>query len=86
MTKLSAYFDAFRSLDGYLEMHSASLISSEKMEKALFCDGKTVFLSDDCAFLKAHEGEHDWTLPQDIVDKTIEKYLEGYRLLTGSEL
>ena len=37
-------------------------------------------------WLKAHEGEHDWTLPQDIVDKTIEKYLEGYRLLTGSEL
>ena len=37
-------------------------------------------------WLKAHDGEHDWTLPQDIVDKTIEKYLEGYRLLTGKEL
>ncbi len=37
-------------------------------------------------WLKAHDGEHNWTLPQDIVDKTIEKYLEGYRLLTGKEL
>lgn len=57
MTKLSAYFDAFRSLEGYLQIHSASLISSEKMEKALFCDGKTVFLSDEGEFLKAHEAE-----------------------------
>ncbi len=37
-------------------------------------------------WLKANDGKHDWTLPQDIVDKTIEKYLEGYRLLTGKEL
>ena len=36
-------------------------------------------------WLKANEG-HNWTLPQDIVDKTIEKYLEGYRKLTGKEL
>ncbi len=36
-------------------------------------------------WLKSNEG-HDWTLPQDIVDKTIEKYLQGYRLLTGKEL
>ena len=55
MTKLSDYFDAFDSLEGYLEMHSASLISSEQMEKALYCDWKTVFLSDACTFLKAHE-------------------------------
>jgi len=28
----------------------------------------------------------DWTLPQDIVDKTIDKYLLGYKLLTGKDL
>ena len=36
-------------------------------------------------WLKANEG-HDWTLPQDIVDKTIEKYLQSYELLTGTRL
>ena len=36
-------------------------------------------------WLKANEG-HNWTLPQEIFDKTIEKYLEGYRRLTGKEL
>ena len=36
-------------------------------------------------WLKSHEG-HNWTLPQEIVDKTIEKYLEGYKKLTGKEL
>ena len=36
-------------------------------------------------WLKANEG-HDWTLPQDIVDKTIEKYLQGYEMLTGRAL
>ncbi len=36
-------------------------------------------------WLKANEG-HNWTLPQEIVDKTIEKYLAGYRRLTGKEL
>ncbi|MCR4641677.1 MAG: phosphoribosylaminoimidazolesuccinocarboxamide synthase [Lachnospiraceae bacterium] len=30
--------------------------------------------------------EHDWQLPQEIVDKTIEKYLQAYELLTGQEL
>ncbi|MBP5453923.1 MAG: phosphoribosylaminoimidazolesuccinocarboxamide synthase [Lachnospiraceae bacterium] len=28
----------------------------------------------------------DWTLPQEIVDKTIEIYLKGYSMLTGTEL
>ena len=37
-------------------------------------------------WLKANEGKHDWSLPQEIVDKTIEKYLQGYELLTGSKL
>ncbi len=37
-------------------------------------------------WLKANEGKHDWSLPQEIVDKTIEKYLQGYKLLTGSDL
>lgn len=35
-------------------------------------------------WLKANE--HDWTLPQEIVDKTIEKYLQAYELLTGKPL
>lgn len=30
--------------------------------------------------------EHNWTLPQEIVDKTIEKYLQAYKLLTGKDL
>ncbi len=37
-------------------------------------------------WLKANEGNHNWTLPQEIVDKTIEKYLQGYKLLTGKDL
>ena len=36
-------------------------------------------------WLKQNEG-HNWTLPQDIVDKTIEKYLQAYELLTGEKL
>ena len=35
-------------------------------------------------WLKANK--HDWTLPQEIVDKTIEKYLQAYEMLTGKEL
>lgn len=30
--------------------------------------------------------KHNWTLPQDIVNKTIEKYLQAYKMLTGKEL
>lgn len=30
--------------------------------------------------------EHDWTLPTEIVEKTIAKYLQGYKLLTGKDL
>ncbi len=36
-------------------------------------------------WLTDNEG-HNWTLPQDIVDKTIAKYLQGYEMLTGSKL
>ena len=36
-------------------------------------------------WLKANPG-NDWTLPQDIVDKTIEKYLQAYEQLTGKKL
>ncbi len=36
-------------------------------------------------WLTANEG-HDWTLPEEIVEKTIEKYLQGYRLITGEAL
>ncbi len=35
-------------------------------------------------WLRSHEG-HNWTLPQDVVDKTIEKYHQAYRMLTGSD-
>lgn len=37
-------------------------------------------------WLKAHEGEHDWELPQDVLEKTIAIYLEGYEKLTGKPL
>ncbi len=36
-------------------------------------------------WLKANPG-HGWTLPNDIVEKTIEKYLQAYSLLTGLSL
>ena len=36
-------------------------------------------------WLKANPG-NDWTLPQEIVDKTIAKYLQAYKMLTGTEL
>ena len=36
-------------------------------------------------WLKANP-DNDWTLPQEIVDKTIDKYLQGYKMLTGKEL
>ena len=36
-------------------------------------------------WLKSHDHE-DWTLPKDVVDKTIEIYLKGYSMLTGTEL
>jgi len=35
-------------------------------------------------WLKANEG-HNWTLPEEIVDKTIGKYVEIYELLTGEK-
>ena len=36
-------------------------------------------------WLKSHDHE-DWTLPKEVVDKTIEIYLKGYSMLTGTEL
>jgi len=36
-------------------------------------------------YLKANP-ECDYNLPQNVIDKTIDKYLESYRLLTGHEL
>ena len=36
-------------------------------------------------WLKANT-DNDWTLPQEIVDKTIEKYLQAYKMLTGKDL
>ena len=32
-------------------------------------------------WLKENKG-HDWTLPQEIVDKTIDKYLQAYKMLS----
>lgn len=36
-------------------------------------------------WLKANP-DSDYLLPQDVIDKTIEKYLEAYKLLTGKDL
>ncbi len=36
-------------------------------------------------WLKANEG-HNWTLPEDVVNKTIDIYLQGYELLTGKKI
>lgn len=36
-------------------------------------------------WLKANP-DNNWTLPQNVADKTIAKYLEAYKLLTGKEL
>ena len=35
-------------------------------------------------WLKSHD--HDWQLPQEIVDMTIAKYLQAYEMLTGKKL
>lgn len=35
-------------------------------------------------WLKTHD--HNWTLPEEVVEKTIAKYLQGYELLTGKPL
>ncbi|MCH5273785.1 MAG: phosphoribosylaminoimidazolesuccinocarboxamide synthase [Lachnospiraceae bacterium] len=36
-------------------------------------------------WLKANP-DNDWTLPEDVVEKTINKYLSGYEMLTGKKL
>ncbi len=36
-------------------------------------------------WLKSHP-DNDWTLPKDVVDKTISIYLKGYEMLTGKKL
>ena len=36
-------------------------------------------------WLKANP-DNNWTLPEDITEKTIAKYLQAYRQLTGEEL
>ncbi len=37
-------------------------------------------------WLTEHDKEHTWTLPQDVLDRTIEKYLQAYRMITGEDL
>mgnify|MGYP007065912095 FL=1 len=36
-------------------------------------------------WLTSHPG-NDWTLPEEIVKKTIDKYLQSYEMLTGKTL
>lgn len=36
-------------------------------------------------WLTDNEGKHDWELPEDVAQKTIDKYLEAYELLTGQK-
>ncbi len=36
-------------------------------------------------WLKSNDG-HNWTLPEDVVKKTIDIYHEGYERLTGKKL
>lgn len=36
-------------------------------------------------WLTDHKGQHDWELPDDVAQKTIDKYLEAYELLTGKK-
>ena len=36
-------------------------------------------------WLTSHPG-NDWTLPEDVVQKTIDKYLQSYEMLTGEKL
>ena len=35
-------------------------------------------------WLTSHPG-NDWTLPEDVVQKTIDKYLQSYKMLTGKD-
>ena len=37
-------------------------------------------------WLKENEGNHDWELPSDIAQKTIDKYLEAYERITGEKV
>ena len=37
-------------------------------------------------WLKANDGKHNWKLPEDVTKTTIDKYLKGYKMLTGKNL
>lgn len=37
-------------------------------------------------WLTDNKGKHDWKLPEDVAQKTIDKYLEAYELLTGAKV
>ena len=50
-----------------------------------FLPGSKVLLFGSRA-RKDYNPDSDYDLPQEIIDKTIAKYLEAYKLLTGSEL
>ena len=62
-------------------MHSARESSLQIQNSSLVLMRTETWLS----VLKANP-DNDWTLPQEIVDKTIEKYLQAYKMLTGKEL
>ena len=36
-------------------------------------------------WLKSNK-DHNWTLPEDVTQKTIDKYFQVYKMLTGKEL
>ena len=44
-------------------------------------------MASNCPFntMKANPG-NDWILPEDVVRKTIDKYLQAYEMLTGKPL
>ena len=61
------------------------IIADTKFEFGLDEDGN-VILGDEMLTPDSSRFWPLYNLPQDVIDKTIEKYLEAYKLLTGEEL
>ena len=62
--------------------------SSRFWDKAQYESGRGQF-SFDKQFARdwlTNNPGHSWELPEDVTKETINKYLEGYRMLTGSDL
>ncbi|CUQ46574.1 Phosphoribosylaminoimidazole-succinocarboxamide synthase [Dorea longicatena] len=66
------------------------IIADTKFEFGLDENGNLVIgdemLTPDSSRFWPADPDNDWTLPQDIVDKTINKYLQAYEMLTGEKL